>query len=523
MTRDEYLKELNKAFGDFKFFEKDHHYEYKGQRVGMSVTRLIEEYTNEFDAQAVAEKVVEKNKKNYEYAKTQLKLYNPLELNTNNCMEQYKELQQVLKQPLTIQEVLDEWEYKNKWACHKGHLGHEYSQSLWNGQSPYYYGKMQNESENIALEKIFNQADNFYKDYEDRLEHLADEYVIGSEEYDIASAIDHLFINKLTGGLVLVDYKTNSDIHKNERYAKDMKVPLHHLKDFTLNHYYIQLSIYKYLVEKYTNLKIEDMFIVYFSENIENYEIIEIPYLKGEVETILERRRSKNFMENKKSVVILVVGKSGAGKSASLRNFTNDEVGVINVLGKELPFKNDFKMAVTDNYEKILNGAKNSKKKTIVIDDSNYLITREFVRKASLTGYQKFTDMAVNYDELIEGKQDTKGNKIKDGLKDIQGGKTIYMFMHEETDDDGNIKPKTIGKMLDEKINIQGLFTIVIRAVNDNGNYKFLLKSNGQDCVKTPIGMFEQSEMENDLKEVDKIIRDYYDLDKDEEKKEGEE
>ena len=100
-----------------------------------------------------------------------------------------------------------------------------------------------------------------------------------------------------------------------------MKVPLHNIDDFTIKHYHIQLSIYKYLVEKYTNLKIEEMFIVYFSENIENYEIIEIPYLKGEVETILERRRSKNFMENKKSVVILVIGKSGAGKSASLRNF----------------------------------------------------------------------------------------------------------------------------------------------------------------------------------------------------------
>lgn len=477
MTKEEYLEELNKAFKDFIFFEEDHHYEYKGKRVGISVTRLIEEYTNEFDAEAIAEKVAIKNN-------------------------------------VSIQNVLDEWEYKNKFACEKGSTCHEYAQTRWSGEEykPLFFDKSMDYLNAVA--KIQQQAVMFYNDYNDRLIHLADEFVVGSMEYDVCSAIDHLFINKLTGGLVLVDYKTNSDIHKSEKYAKNMKVPLSHLKDFTLNHYYIQLSIYKYLVEKYTNLKIEEMFIVYFSENIENYEIIEIPYLKGEVETILERRRTKGFMENKKSVVILVVGKSGAGKSASLRNFTNEEIGVINVLGKELPFKNDFKMAVTDNYDLIFNGAKNSKKKTIVIDDSNYLITREFVRKASLTGYQKFTEMAVNYDELIEGKQDTKGNKVKDGLKDIKGGKTIYMFMHEEMDDDGNIKPKTIGKMLDEKINIQGLFTIVIRAVNDNGNYKFLLKSNGQDCVKTPIGMFEQDEMENDLKEVDKIIREYYELDK---------
>ena len=190
----------------------------------------------------------------------------------------------------TVQEVLDEWAEKNRWACYKGSICHEYAQALWSGDK---FDSIKFSSER-AIQIIYEQADNFYNDYKDRLQHIKDEYVIGSEEYDIASAIDHLFINKLTGGLVLVDYKTNSDIHKNERYAKQMKVPLSHLKDYTLNHYYIQLSIYKYLVEKYTNLKIEEMFIVYFSENIENYEIIEIPYLQKEVKNILENRRLNN-------------------------------------------------------------------------------------------------------------------------------------------------------------------------------------------------------------------------------------
>ena len=254
MTREEYLKELNKAFGDFVFYEYDHHYEYKGKRVGISVTRLIEEYCNEFDSQAVAEKVALRDNK-------------------------------------SVQEVLDEWEYKNKFACEKGSTCHEYAQSLWSGNE-YEIALFDNSEEFLnACGKIRRQALKFKLDYQDRLVHLADEFVIGSEEYDIASAIDHLFINKLTGGLVLVDYKTNSDIHKNEKYAKNMKVPLTHLKDFTLNHYYIQLSIYKYLVEKYTNLKIEEMFIVYFSENIDNYEIIKLPYLKDEVEKILEWRK----------------------------------------------------------------------------------------------------------------------------------------------------------------------------------------------------------------------------------------
>lgn len=254
MTKEEYLKELNKAFGDFKFYEDGHYYTYKDKPISIGATGLIEQYTQDFDAQAVAEKVAIRDNK-------------------------------------SVQEVLDEWQYKNKFACEKGSTCHEFAQSRWSGevwQEKHFDGSEEYER---AVEIIQWQANEFRIDYKDRLEHLADEFVIGSEEYDIASAIDHLFINKLTGGLVLVDYKTNSDIHKNERYAKNMKVPLNHLKDTTLNHYSIQLSIYKYIVEKYTNLKFEEMFIVWFSENIDNYQIIEIPYLKNEVKKILEWRK----------------------------------------------------------------------------------------------------------------------------------------------------------------------------------------------------------------------------------------
>ena len=92
--------------------------------------------------------------------------------------------------------------------------------------------------------------------------------------------------------------------------------------------------------------------------------------------------------------------------------------------------------------------------------------------------------------------------------------------MHEDTDENGNVKPKTIGKLLDDKVNIQGMFTICIRAMYDNGNYIFRLKTNGQDCVKTPFGMFENETMENDLKAFNEVVREYYELDK-VEKKEG--
>ena len=470
MTKEQYLEVLNKAFGDFEFFEEDHHYEYKGERIGISVTRLIEDYCNEFDAEEVAERVA-------------------------------------LKEGKLVQEVLDEWKQKNEWACEKGSMCHQYIQDYWSNRIRRNNCVLLNEEEKMKIVgKIFQQGRNFYNDYNDRLEHLADEFVIGSDEYDIASAIDHLFINKLTGGLVLVDYKTNSDIHKNEKYAKDMKVPLQHLKDMTLNHYYIQLSIYKYLVEKYTNLKIEEMFIVWFSENNNNYEIIEIPYLKNEVELILENRRVKNM----NSVPVLLVGPSGSGKSTSLRNFTKDEVAVINVLGKPLPFKNDLKAPKLDSYADILKAIAGTKKKTIVIDDAGYLLTNEFMNKSSVKGFDKYNEMANNFFMLINA------------IKNLDGGKTVYLIMHEDTDEFGNIKPKTIGKLLDDKVNIQGMFTICIRSMFDNGNYIFRLKTNGQDCVKTPFGMFETDTMENDLKEFDKVVREYYELDKVEEKKEGE-
>lgn len=467
MGKEEYLKILKKAFNDFKFFPQDHHYEFKGKRVGISATAFIEKYCNEFDSEKISKMVAD-------------------------------------KKGVSQQEILAEWEYKNEFACKKGTNGHNFAQSLWNEEL---YSEIPfdgSEAFKMANKRVYEQAQNFYNDYCDRLEHLADEFVIGSEEYDIASAIDHLFINKLTGGLVLVDYKTNSDIHKTERYAKQMKVPLSHLKDFTLNHYYIQLSIYKYLVEKYTILKIEEMFIVYFSENIKEYEIIEIPYLKKEVEEILENRRVKNM----NSVPILVIGQSGSGKSTSMRNFTKEEIAVVNVLGKPLPFKSDIKAPKLDDYNQILKAIAGTKKKTIVIDDANYLITNEFMNKSSVKGFDKYNEMGNNFFNLING------------IKNIEGGKTVYLIMHEDTDENGNIKPKTIGKLLDDKVNIQGMFTICIRTMFDNGNYIFRLKTNGQDCVKTPFGMFENDTMDNDLKEFDKIVRDYYDLDKEEGKEE---
>ena len=470
MTKDEMLKVLRDSFKDFKFYEDGHYYTYKDKPVGISVTRFIAEYENEFNQQEVAERVA-------------------------------------LKENRPVEEILEQWKYKADFACCKGTTCHEFSQSLWSGNK-YEMLKFDMSDEYYqSVFKIHRQAENFYRDYKEHLEHLIDELPIGSEEYNIASCVDHLFYNKLTGGLVLVDYKTNSTLKgynddiKNRKYTKKMKVPLHKIDDDSLHHYYIQLSIYKFLIEKYTGLKVDEMFIVYMSENIENYEIIEIPYLKEGVEKILENRRVKNM----NSVPVLLIGQSGSGKSTSLRNFKGDEVAVVNVLGKPLPFKSDIKAGKCDDYATILKAIASTPKKTIVIDDANYLITNEFMNKSSVKGFDKYNEMGNNFFNLING------------IKNIKGGKTVYLIMHEDTDENGNVKPKTIGKLLDDKVNIQGMFTICIRSMFDNGNYIFRLKTNGQDCVKTPFGMFEEDSMDNDLKAFDEIVREYYELDKVEE------
>lgn len=471
MTKEEYLKELNKAFGDFKFYEENHTYTYKDKPISIGATGLIGQYTQDFDADTIAERVA-------------------------------------IKEGKSTQEVLDDWKYKNWVACEKGHLGHLYAQNTWQGINTLEDIKHACMDVKMPLKSILRQADNFYNDYKDRLEHLYDEYVIGSDEYNIASAIDHLFINKLTGGLVLVDYKTNSDIHKNERYAKKMKVPLSHLKDDTLTHYAIQLSIYKYIVEKYTNLKSEEMFIVWFSENIDNYQIIEVPYLKKEVEEILENRRCKNM----KSVSVLIIGKSGSGKSSSLRNLNPEEYSLVNPLKKELPFKTNVKGLESDNYELIKKFITETPKKIVVIDDSNYLITNQFMRNHSKGGsggavFAVYNELADNYWNLVQHQKNTDGGKI------------IFNFMHEDETDSGNIIPKTVGKLLNDKVCIEGMYTIVLRAMYKDGKHIFRLKTEGNDCVKTPIGMFEEEECENDLKYVIDKIREYYELDKIKEEK----
>lgn len=206
-------------------------------------------------------------------------------------------------------------------------------------------------------------------------------------------------------------------------------------------------------------------------------------------------------------IPVLIIGKSGSGKSASLRNFKPEEVDIINVEGKPLPFRNQHETINTDSYKEVAEAVKNSKKSSVVIDDAGYLITNQFMRGHSATGqgnaiFSFYNDIADMFWKLITF---IKGNGVADD-------KIVYIMMHEDQNDFGQIKPKTLGKLLDDKVCIEGMFTLVLRSVFHDGKYFFRTRTDGLDVCKTPIGMFEAEEIENDAKAVDDVIRDYYGL-----------
>lgn len=200
------------------------------------------------------------------------------------------------------------------------------------------------------------------------------------------------------------------------------------------------------------------------------------------------------------AVLVMVYGHSGSGKSASLRNFNPEQVTVINVLGKPLPFRSNMKTYITNDYGKIDVAIHSTKRKSIVIDDATYLMTDEFMRNAKVAGYQKFTDMAANFNALL-----MRAKKLPDDV-------VVYFFGHSDKGEDDKEKFKTIGKMLDEKVCVEGYFTIVLKTVVQDGRYLFSTRNDGMDTVKTPLGMFNDALIENDLAAVDKTIREYYNI-----------
>lgn len=456
-------KKIQQAFSKYTFIEDGHYYLCNGKRVGISTTGLISQYEQEFDSDTVSQMVAN-------------------------------------KRGISQQEVLEEWRIENLHSTIKGSMIHEFAQSLWEGKE--YNFDYSNVPQEIDLdrlkndiEKLIPQAINFYNDYKDMYELIGCEIYLGDEEYDECGATDQMMLNKYTGGIAIIDYKTNKKIEYESYKHKKMLIPLHKFDDCNYVHYSFQLGDYKFKFEKNTNLKVDETFIVYFNINADNYEIIEPLRMEKEVEEILENRRVKNM----KSIPVMIMGASGSGKSFSLRNLPPEETGIISVAKSELPFRNKtgLKFTECDDYSMIEQIIQKTDKRIIVIDDTGYLMQFENFEKAMIKGYDKHTEMAKHYADLFNVVRKLKGEKI------------VYLTIHEDIIE-GVAKPKTTGKMINDCLCIEGLLNIVLRSLVKDGEHVFQTRNSGDSVAKTPYEMFEEEFIPNDLAEVDRVIREYY-------------
>lgn len=197
---------------------------------------------------------------------------------------------------------------------------------------------------------------------------------------------------------------------------------------------------------------------------------------------------------------VLILGASGSGKSASLRNFEPGEIGIFNVAGKPLPFRKKLPVYNNTGYKEIETALKRPKLRTYVIDDSQYLMAFFLFDHVKDMGYGKFTQCAVDFRNLIDF-------IVRETEPDV----IVYLLHHTERDDNGFIKAKTSGKMLDNQLTVEGLFSIVLLAETDGKNHWFTTQSDGFTPAKSPMGLFPEK-IENDLKKVDTEIREYYEM-----------
>jgi AAA domain len=209
------------------------------------------------------------------------------------------------------------------------------------------------------------------------------------------------------------------------------------------------------------------------------------------------------------SIATLILGESGTGKTTSLRNLDPKEVLLIQSVKKPLPFKmsgwkylengaTSGSIFVSDQSDRIINAITKTQKKIIVIDDFQYVLANEFMRRSGETGFTKFMDIGKHAWDILDS-----AIRLPDDVR-------VYILSHTQTSDLGKTSIKTIGKLLDEKITIEGMFTCVLRTQVSNGNYLFSTQNNGQDTTKSPMGMFDSELIENDLKMVDGLVSAYY-------------
>lgn len=198
---------------------------------------------------------------------------------------------------------------------------------------------------------------------------------------------------------------------------------------------------------------------------------------------------------------VFILGASGTGKSFSLHNFPEDQYSLVEVYKNRLPFKTSKKFEKTDDIYQIKNFIYNTPKKTIVIDDSQYLMANIFMNRITEKGWDKFNDIGFSFWDLLSFVS-----------YDIPDNKIVYFMHHTEFDIQGGVKAKTIGRLLDDKITLEGLFNIVLLTLIVERRHCFATQSDGTNPVKTPYGMFPEILIDNDLYFVDQNIRSFYEI-----------
>ena len=469
MTKDEIIKELQ-FFKGIDFHEEEHFNTINDYRFGISATSLIETYAQEFDSDGISQMVAN-------------------------------------KRGISQQDVLNEWKKENEFSCIKGSCIHLKAQSLWMGTDyEIDYNTIDDNIDKDRLKKEYDimskQAINFYNDYKDMYDMIQDEFIVWSKEFDIAGSIDGIMYNKYTQKCCILDFKSNKDLQFKSKYRKKMKVPLHELDDVNGQHYYVQLSIYKYLIEKYTNIKVDELFIVYFNINANDYEIIPIPYLYEEVRKILELRRA-----NKMAKMLLIIGEGGSGKTSSLKNLSPKEHFYIDCDKKGLNYKgwkedyiekkNYFKTNDGEIVAKLLQEISNNKPefKYVTIDTINSIMIADEMKRMKGKSYNEWQDLAKCIFDLI------------DIVPDLRDDLTVIFIGHTQTEDDGFTRLLTNGRKLN-KIGLEKYFNTVLLSKAKDGEYIFETRANNS-TARTPMDAFDELEIPNDITKVLEVIKDY--------------
>tara|TARA_R110000824_G_scaffold73220_4_gene186487 strand:+ start:10894 stop:11664 length:771 start_codon:yes stop_codon:yes gene_type:complete len=242
------------VFNNIKYYDKPHEYYIDG--VGMlSATRLIGRFKQEFDSDYWADRKAKERK-------------------------------------ITKEEILKEWKYKADYACEKGTLFHDYAENYLNNKIfPYPKDKVIGILGNNDVEEAFNKLvtlfNKFYQESYGKLIPIKSELIVGDEELGICGMVDQLFWNNKTNELQIWDWKTNKEIKRNNRWQK-FKEPISHLDVCEFNTYSLQLSLYRFIIEKNTSLELGDSYIVWFNEKNENYEPIKCRDYREEIELMIK-------------------------------------------------------------------------------------------------------------------------------------------------------------------------------------------------------------------------------------------